>query len=109
MQREGASKTVALKPADDWPSRGKIEFKAVQLRYREELPLVLIDLSFTIKAGEKIGKGQIYNILVMHICYIFSYKRLTVNYLRYRWSHRIWQEFFNRSFIPISRDLRGYH
>ncbi|XP_070166360.1 ATP-binding cassette sub-family C member 5-like isoform X2 [Polyergus mexicanus] len=55
LQKEGASKTVALKPADDWPSRGKIEFKAVQLRYREELPLVLIDLSFTIKAGEKIG------------------------------------------------------
>ncbi|EFN65909.1 Sodium leak channel non-selective protein [Camponotus floridanus] len=55
LQREGASKTVALKPADDWPSRGKIEFKAVQLRYREELPLVLIDVSFSIKAGEKIG------------------------------------------------------
>ncbi|CAL1686665.1 unnamed protein product [Lasius platythorax] len=55
LQREGASRTVALKPADDWPSRGKIEFKAVQLRYREELPLVLIDVSFSIKAGEKIG------------------------------------------------------
>ncbi|GAB1862709.1 Sodium leak channel non-selective protein [Camponotus japonicus] len=55
LQREGASKTIALKPDDDWPSRGKIEFKAVQLRYREELPLVLIDVSFSIKAGEKIG------------------------------------------------------
>ncbi|XP_067211383.1 ATP-binding cassette sub-family C member 5 isoform X3 [Linepithema humile] len=55
LQREGASKTVAVKPADDWPSRGKIEFKAVRMRYREELPLVLIDVSFNIKAGEKIG------------------------------------------------------
>ncbi|XP_072749401.1 ATP-binding cassette sub-family C member 5-like isoform X4 [Anoplolepis gracilipes] len=55
LLREGASKTVAFKPADDWPSRGKIEFKAVQLRYREELPLVLIDVSFNVKAGEKIG------------------------------------------------------
>lgn len=56
LQREGASRTVALKPADDWPSRGRIEFKAVQMRYREELPLILIDVSFNIKAGEKIGK-----------------------------------------------------
>jgi len=56
LQREGASRTVALKPADDWPSHGKIEFKAVQMRYREELPLILIDVSFSIKAGEKIGK-----------------------------------------------------
>ncbi|XP_011878652.1 PREDICTED: multidrug resistance-associated protein 5-like isoform X1 [Vollenhovia emeryi] len=55
LQREGASRTVALKPADDWPSRGKIEFKAVQMRYREELPLILIDVTFNIKAGEKIG------------------------------------------------------
>ncbi|KAG5348318.1 MRP5 protein, partial [Acromyrmex charruanus] len=55
LQKEGASRTVALKPADDWPSRGKIEFKAVQMRYREELPLILLDVSFTIKAGEKIG------------------------------------------------------
>lgn len=75
MQREGASKTVALKPDDDWPSRGKIEFKAVQLRYREELPLVLIDVSFSIKAGEKIGNGK-YNISIMHIYYISSCKRL---------------------------------
>ncbi|KYM96485.1 Sodium leak channel non-selective protein [Cyphomyrmex costatus] len=55
LQKEGASKTVALKPADDWPSRGKIEFKAVQMRYREKLPFILIDVSFSIKAGEKIG------------------------------------------------------
>lgn len=55
LQKEGASRTVALKPADDWPSHGKIEFKAVQMRYRDELPLILIDISFSIKAGEKIG------------------------------------------------------
>ncbi|XP_070510894.1 ATP-binding cassette sub-family C member 5-like isoform X3 [Cardiocondyla obscurior] len=55
LQKEGGSKTVALKPADSWPSYGKIEFKAVQMRYREELPLILIDISFNIKTGEKIG------------------------------------------------------
>ncbi|KAL6256406.1 hypothetical protein P5V15_012519 [Pogonomyrmex californicus] len=55
LQKEGASKPVAFKPADDWPSRGKIEFKGVQMRYRKELPLILIDISFSIKPGEKIG------------------------------------------------------
>ncbi|XP_014480641.1 PREDICTED: multidrug resistance-associated protein 5-like isoform X2 [Dinoponera quadriceps] len=55
LQREGASKTVDVKPADNWPSCGKIQFKSVQMRYREELPLVLIDVSFSVKAGEKIG------------------------------------------------------
>ncbi|XP_032668813.1 sodium leak channel non-selective protein-like [Odontomachus brunneus] len=55
LQREGASKTADVKPADNWPSHGKIEFKSVQMRYREELPLVLVGVSFSIKAGEKIG------------------------------------------------------
>ncbi|XP_025154543.1 multidrug resistance-associated protein 5 isoform X3 [Harpegnathos saltator] len=55
LQREGASKTVDVKPADNWPSRGKIEFKSVRMRYREELPLVLVDVCFSVKAGEKIG------------------------------------------------------
>lgn len=38
-----------------WPSRGAITFKNVDLRYREGLPLVLKDVSFTIAPGSKIG------------------------------------------------------
>jgi ATP-binding cassette, subfamily C (CFTR/MRP), member 1 len=33
----------------------KIEFKNVNMRYRDDLPLVLKDLSFVIEPGEKVG------------------------------------------------------
>lgn len=48
-----------VKPNDpenhSWPSRGEVEFKNVSLRYRPELPLVLNDVSFKFKAGERVG------------------------------------------------------
>ena len=43
------------RPSIHWPSRGDIEFRDVEMRYREGLPLVLNGLSFRIKGGEKIG------------------------------------------------------
>lgn len=52
------SKIVTVTPVDDWPSHGKIEFRAVHMRYRGELPLVLINISFSIKSGEKIGNDN---------------------------------------------------
>ncbi|XP_065058100.1 ATP-binding cassette sub-family C member 5-like [Rhopilema esculentum] len=39
----------------NWPSDGRIEFVDVKLRYRPNQPLVLKDVSFSIKAMEKIG------------------------------------------------------
>ena len=39
----------------DWPSNGNIIFKGVNLRYSPDAPPVLKDLTFKIKAGEKIG------------------------------------------------------
>lgn len=48
-----------VKPKDpeekSWPSKGEVEFKNVSLRYRPELPLVLNDVSFKFKAGERVG------------------------------------------------------
>ncbi|XP_067124016.1 ATP-binding cassette sub-family C member 5-like isoform X2 [Centruroides vittatus] len=38
-----------------WPQMGRIEFKNVCLRYREDLPLVLENINFKIEAGQKIG------------------------------------------------------
>ena len=38
-----------------WPSIPTIQFKDVSARYREGLPLVLKDLSFNVKANEKVG------------------------------------------------------
>ncbi|XP_053594500.1 probable multidrug resistance-associated protein lethal(2)03659 [Microplitis demolitor] len=43
------------KPKDDWPSRGKVEFKRVYLAYSPLEPPVLRNLNFTIEPCEKIG------------------------------------------------------
>jgi ATP-binding cassette subfamily C (CFTR/MRP) protein 1 len=40
---------------DVWPTAGKIVFNSINLRYRENLPLVLDHCSFTVHAHEKIG------------------------------------------------------
>lgn len=40
---------------EDWPNEGRIEFKNVKMRYRDNAPLVLKDLSFVIHPKEKIG------------------------------------------------------
>ncbi|XP_062857046.1 ATP-binding cassette sub-family C member 5 [Trichomycterus rosablanca] len=42
-------------PAADWPQEGSISFQNVELRYRHELPLVLKDLTFSIRPEEKVG------------------------------------------------------
>ncbi|KZV94262.1 P-loop containing nucleoside triphosphate hydrolase protein [Exidia glandulosa HHB12029] len=39
----------------NWPRRGKIEFRNVTLRYREDLEPALKNLSFVIEGGEKMG------------------------------------------------------
>ncbi|ODV74894.1 ATP-binding cassette transporter YOR1 [Cyberlindnera jadinii NRRL Y-1542] len=43
------------KPRPTWPEHGAIEFKHASMRYREGLPLVLKDLTISVKGGEKIG------------------------------------------------------
>merc|ERR1711971_1204711 len=43
------------KKLENWPANAGIEFKNVNARYREGLPLVLKDLSFAIEAGQKVG------------------------------------------------------
>lgn len=42
-------------PSPEWPQSGSIKFEHVAARYREGLDLVLKDVNFEIKAGEKIG------------------------------------------------------
>jgi len=43
------------RPAATWPDRGAIEFRSVDVRYRDGLPLVLKSVSLNIKSQEKIG------------------------------------------------------
>lgn len=41
-------------PADQWPREGEIVFDGMSMRYRDG-PLVLKDLSFRVKGGERVG------------------------------------------------------
>lgn len=43
------------RPPPGWPSEGTIRFENVVLRYRPELPPVLLGLTFTISPSEKVG------------------------------------------------------
>ena len=43
------------KPPADWPQSGSIEFRNVSLRYFEDEPPVLKNLSFKVNGSEKIG------------------------------------------------------
>lgn len=36
---------------EDWPTKGSLEFKDVELRYRKNTELVLKKLSFNVQAG----------------------------------------------------------
>ncbi|XP_076064714.1 multidrug-Resistance like Protein 1 isoform X2 [Oratosquilla oratoria] len=43
------------RPPTEWPDRGVVKFNNYATRYREGLDLVIKDIEFEIKAGEKIG------------------------------------------------------
>ncbi|KAM5179454.1 ATP-binding cassette sub-family C member 5-like [Mantella aurantiaca] len=42
-------------PSKEWPEKGAITFKNVEMSYRDNLPLVLKNISFSIRPQEKIG------------------------------------------------------
>ncbi|KAF9581339.1 hypothetical protein BGW38_001686 [Lunasporangiospora selenospora] len=43
------------RPGAEWPSKGAISIRNLEMRYRPELPSVIHDLSLDIQGGEKIG------------------------------------------------------
>jgi ATP-binding cassette subfamily C (CFTR/MRP) protein 1 len=53
QEKQGGLAAVEL--GADWPSKGEIEFKKVVLRYRPDTDIVLNQLTFACKPGEKIG------------------------------------------------------
>ncbi|GAA5854514.1 hypothetical protein JCM9279_000825 [Rhodotorula babjevae] len=55
LEPEAPLEVPANKPSPDWPQQGVIRFEHVKARYREDLDLVLRDVNFEIKAGEKVG------------------------------------------------------
>ena len=54
LPAEGAA-TTPDDPPMSWPDRGQITFTNVSMAYREGLPLVLKDVSFEVKPGEKVS------------------------------------------------------
>eukprot|EP00117_Sycon_ciliatum_P013217 scpid14143/ scgid13961/ Multidrug resistance-associated protein 5; ATP-binding cassette sub-family C member 5; Multi-specific organic anion transporter C; SMRP; pABC11 len=52
---EAAEHIPETEPPPEWPSQGRVTFDNVCMRYREGTPQVLHELSFDVKAQEKIG------------------------------------------------------
>ncbi|KAI1287112.1 ATP-binding cassette sub-family C member 3 [Halotydeus destructor] len=52
---EAPAEVEETKPKSSWPDNGIIEFKDYATRYRDGLDLVLKNLTFGVKAGEKVG------------------------------------------------------
>lgn len=46
---------AAAQPPPGWPHLGQLQFQAVTLRYRPHLPPALREVSFSIKAGSRVG------------------------------------------------------
>ncbi|XP_078067711.1 ATP-binding cassette sub-family C member 5-like isoform X5 [Mustelus asterias] len=55
LESEAPSHIPETAPPPDWPQEGRIEFDEVEMCYRDNLPLVLKKVTFTIKPREKIG------------------------------------------------------
>ncbi|KFM61594.1 Multidrug resistance-associated protein 5, partial [Stegodyphus mimosarum] len=55
LDLEAAPVIEKTRPSPDWPTRGRISFNDVKLRYRPSLPLALNGLTFSIEPQEKIG------------------------------------------------------
>lgn len=55
LKQEAPHSVEASEVPVTWPDKGVIEFKNYSTRYREETDLILNDISFKAKAGEKIG------------------------------------------------------
>ncbi|CAL1703415.1 unnamed protein product [Somion occarium] len=49
------STKVSLSVPTNWPSTGEIKFENVQLQYKPDLSPVLHDISFHVKAGQRVG------------------------------------------------------
>ncbi|KAK6202553.1 P-loop containing nucleoside triphosphate hydrolase protein [Scheffersomyces amazonensis] len=55
LEQEAPYTIEDKKPKSDWPQHGGIKFDNVSMNYRPGLPLVLKQLAFDVKPGEKIG------------------------------------------------------
>ncbi|KAM3625375.1 uncharacterized protein V6R79_011146 [Siganus canaliculatus] len=54
-ESEAPRRIKGVEIPEHWPSGGAITFKDYKMRYRENTPVVLNNLKFSIRAGEKLG------------------------------------------------------
>ena len=54
LPSESMSQTEYKLPVN-WPTRGEISATEVSMRYHENSPNILQDLTFTVKSGEKVN------------------------------------------------------
>ncbi|XP_067362281.1 multidrug resistance-associated protein 5 isoform X1 [Channa argus] len=55
LSQEAPARVKGRAPPSDWPQQGELVFKEVDMRYQENLPLVLNKVSCTIRPKEKVG------------------------------------------------------
>lgn len=55
VEQEAAAIIPEARPEANWPTQGAVEFKGYTTRYRPDLDPVLKEVSFSVKAGEKVG------------------------------------------------------
>ncbi|KAL3991213.1 protein LSM14 [Sarotherodon galilaeus] len=55
LSQEAPARVKGRAPPPDWPQEGKLVMKEVEMRYQENLPLVLNKISCTIRPKEKVG------------------------------------------------------
>ncbi|TPX40109.1 hypothetical protein SeLEV6574_g06782 [Synchytrium endobioticum] len=55
LETEAAPINETHRPPQDWPDKGDISIKDLQMKYSEKGPLILKDISLEVKSTEKIG------------------------------------------------------
>lgn len=55
VETEAPAVIKTNRPSDDWPKQGEIKFEKYKMKYRDNLPLALKGVGFTVRAKEKIG------------------------------------------------------
>ena len=80
-QEASRETTVDADAGSDWPRNGRIVFKGVSLRYRENLPRVLKTIDLVIPPGSKVGvvgrtgSGKVRMALLLNCSLIFVHLR----------------------------------
>uniref|UniRef100_A0A3B5MAS9 ATP-binding cassette sub-family C member 5 n=1 Tax=Xiphophorus couchianus TaxID=32473 RepID=A0A3B5MAS9_9TELE len=55
LSQEAPARVKGRAPPPDWPQQGELVFRDVEMRYQENLPLVLNKISCSIRPKEKVG------------------------------------------------------